>query len=194
MFQNPKRPQCRTSVRAQNASKSCSRRRRKTCTNPWFPCFSLSLAHISAAKNFSILTSFRRKHMAKRPIGWLDESSGCLKSYGSRRSQISLFISLSARHWSRRMVRRSLWWSQGARSSSWPREQTCDRAEERATALDDHRYHVAHAPGIVVTYAAALHRRLLLAGERFLTLIDLALHVCKGMHFLSSLQASGRKR
>jgi hypothetical protein len=77
------------------------------------------------------------------------------------------------------MERRSLWWSQGARSSSWPREQACDRAEERATALDDHRHHVDHAPGIVVTYAAALHRRLLLAGERFLTLIDLALHMAK---------------
>ena len=72
-------------------------------------------------------------------------------------------------------------------------EQACDRAEERATPFDDHRHHVDHAPGIVVTYAAALHRRLLLAGERFLTLIDLALHVCKGMHFLSSLQASRRK-
>ena len=54
------RPLCRTSVKAQNVSKSCSHRPQKTCTNPSFRCCSLSLAHTSARRNFNILTTVGR--------------------------------------------------------------------------------------------------------------------------------------
>ena len=36
----------------------------KACVNPWFRCFSLSLAHTSAVQNFSIRTSVGRKYVA----------------------------------------------------------------------------------------------------------------------------------
>ena len=56
--------------RAQNASKSCSRRCRKTYRNPLFRCSFLFLAHISAARNFSTLTLLGRNFVVKWPIWW----------------------------------------------------------------------------------------------------------------------------
>ena len=63
-----KAPEMPNLERGQNAANYCSKRPQKTCLNPCFRCFSLLLAHISATQNFSILTSFGRKCVAKWPI------------------------------------------------------------------------------------------------------------------------------
>jgi len=57
-----------TLEKAPKISNYCSQRCQKSCSNPSFWCFSLCLAHIYVVQNFSIPTSFGRKHVALWPI------------------------------------------------------------------------------------------------------------------------------
>ena len=51
---------CQSLRKAQNSVKYSYHRSQKTCKNRLFRCFFLYLAHISAAQNFSILTTIGR--------------------------------------------------------------------------------------------------------------------------------------
>ena len=56
---------------------------------------------------------------------------------------------------------------------------TKDGTEKGTATFGGHGDHIHHPLRVVVAYTAALHRRLLLAGESFLTFIYFALHRCK---------------
>lgn len=71
------RLRCPSWARGQNVAKFCSQRPQKTCFDPWFRCFSLSLAHTSAFRNISNPTSLGRSFSFQRTH--LKADSGCNK-------------------------------------------------------------------------------------------------------------------
>ena len=72
------RLRCQSWASGQNVSKFYSQRPQKTCSDPWFRCFSLSLAHTSAFRNISNPTSLGRSFSFQ--MTHLKADSGCNKA------------------------------------------------------------------------------------------------------------------